>query len=120
MRRWCEVAGVALFAAACKESTFEVPRDPGTVAVTVVDEAQLPVVGAEVSVSATNERGGTYYIGTRTRTDGTTTVSGVTAGAQTVEVTPPVTHVAGSDSLKKSIQVVGGRTTSVRFTLKRR
>lgn len=114
------VAGGVLLAAACEESSFAVPRDPGTVAVTVVDDTQLPVVGAEVSVSATNERGGTYYIGTRTRTDGTTTVSGISAGLQTVEVTPPATHVAGADSLKKPVQVVRGATTSVRFTVKRR
>lgn len=118
--RWSVVAGASLLVAACGESSFPLPRDPGTVAVTVVDDGQLPVVGADVSVSATNERGGTFYIGTKTRTDGRTIVSGVPAGVQTVEVALPATHAAGSDSLKKSIEVLKGQSTNVRFTVKRR
>lgn len=114
------VVVAALGTAACEEAFLARPRDPGTVSVTVTDDAQQAVANADVSVSAINNSGGTYYIGTKTRSDGRTVVSGVSAGTQTVQVTPPSSHVAGTDSLKKAIQVVKDQTVDVRFVLRRR
>lgn len=107
-------------AVACEEALLELPRDPGTVSVTVTDDAQQAVVNADVSVSANTNFGSTYYIGTRTRSDGRAVISGVSAGVQTVQVTPPSSHTVGTDSLKKTVQVVKDQTTAVSFVLHRK
>lgn len=114
------VVVAALGSAACEEAFLDLPRNPGTVSVTVTDDAQQAVANADVSVSATNNSGGTYYIGTKTRSDGRSVISGISAGTQTVQVTPPSSHMAGTDSLKKTIQVVKGQTTAVTFVLRRK
>lgn len=110
---------LALLGAACDESGFEAPRDPGTVLVRVRDEQAAPVRGANVSVQMPNASGGLFEVGTTTRADGSSTISGVPAGSRRVTVAPPAGYAAGSDPLVRIVNVVKGETVQVEFVLRR-
>jgi hypothetical protein len=109
----------ALLGAACDESGFQAPRDPGTVLVRVRDEQAVPVRGAAVSVQMPNASGGLFEVGTTTRADGSSTIFGVPAGPRRVTVTPPAGYAAGSDPLARIVSVVKDETVRVEFVLRR-
>ena len=119
------VLGIALLSAGCSsllgsEAGLSVPKDPGTVVVTVRDSGGHPIADVEVQVhDIPNSVGSTYSIGQWTNRDGVVELTYIPAGPRRVEVKPPPGFRAAADSLITPVDVIKGASVSVCFVLTR-
>lgn len=119
--RYRYVLAAALSASACVnplEPESARLRDPGTVVVTVRDEAGSAVRGVWVYVELPNDIGSFFWEGSPTDADGRVTFRYVPAGVRMVEVKAP-TGYAAVGAAKRELTVVRGRTATAQFTLRR-
>ncbi len=116
---------VALLSAGCSsllgsEAGLPVPKDPGTIVVTVRDSAGSPIADVEVQVhDIPNSVGSTYSIGQRTNRGGVVEITYVPAGPRRVEVKPPPGFRAAAGSLITPIDVIKDASVSVTVVLER-
>ena len=119
--RYRYVLAAALSASACV-NPLEPDRvrlkDPGTVVVTVRDEAGEAVRGVWVYVELPNDIGSVFWEGIPTDADGRVTFMYVPAGVRMVEVKPPAGYAAVG-AAKRELTVLKGRTATAQFTLRR-
>ena len=119
------VFAVALLSAGCSsllgsEAGLPVPKDPGTIVVTVRDSAGSPIADAEVQVhDIPNSVGSTYSISQRTNRGGVVEMTYIPAGPRRVEVKPPPGFRAAADVLIQSIDVIKDASVSVTVVLER-
>jgi hypothetical protein len=119
------VLAAAMMCASCTfpfndESGMAVPKDPGTVVVSVRDAAGVRLEGVRVQVHDIPNNVGTFYsVGAWTDSAGSRSLHGIPAGPRRVEVTPPAGFTAGPDGATKPVQVVKGNAVTVTFTLTR-
>ena len=99
------------------EAGLAAPKDPGTVHARVVDQTGAPVANVPFSVESPNSTGSVFWETMNSRSDGTITMSYVSAGTHRTWVTPPTGYTAIPDSLTKYLSVSKGQTTEVMFTL---
>ena len=122
----CGIAvGIALLSAGCSgllgsEAGFSVPKDPGTLVVSVRDQASHPIGDVNVQVhDIPNNVGSTYSVGQRTNGNGVVVVSFIPAGRRRVEVTPLPGLRAETNDLIKVVDVVKDTSVAVAFVLVR-
>jgi hypothetical protein len=114
---------VALLSVGCSsllgsEAGLPVPKDPGTIVVSVRDSGGRPIADVEVQVhDIPNSVGSTYSIGQRTNRDGAVEMTYIPAGPRRVEVKPPPGFRAGPDSSITQVDVIKDASVSVTFVL---
>lgn len=124
IHRWIAFV-VVLSSAGCtsllgSEAGLPVPKDPGTIVVTVRDSGGNPLANVEIQVhDIPNTVGSTFSISQRTNRRGVAEVTYLPAGTRRVEVTPSPGFRAAADSLIQSIDVIKDRSVSVAFVLER-
>lgn len=92
-----------------------IPKDPGTVVVTVVDQSGAGMRDVWVYVhDIPNSVGSTFSRGRATNAAGIAEIIGVPAGRRRVEVKPPLGYRALEIA---AVDVVKGQTVSVAFRL---
>jgi hypothetical protein len=124
VHRWVALA-VVLVSVGCSsllgsEAGLSVPRDPGTIVVSVRDSGGNPIANVEVQVhDIPNSVGTTFSIGQWTDGNGVAELTYIPAGTRRVEVKPPPGFRAAADSLIQSIDVIKDRSVTVGFVLSR-
>jgi hypothetical protein len=102
------------------EAGLPVPKDPGTVVVTVEDQASRAIEGVTIQVhDIPNRVGSTFSISQRTNSGGVAEFTFIPAGRCRVQVTPPSGYSTGADESIKPIEVVKDATVRVAFVLAR-
>lgn len=119
------VLAVALLSAGCSsllgsEAGLPVPKDPGTIVVTVRDSAGSPVADVEVQVhDIPNSVRSTYSISQRTNRGGVVEMTYIPAGPRRVEVKPPPGFRPAAGSPITPIDVIKGASVSLTVVLER-
>ena len=118
-RSRCVVAAALIASAACFNPIGPANRkDPGTRIAEVRNETGTPVPGVCVYVELPNSVGGFFTEGSPTRSDGTVRFQYVPSGRRPVEVKPPAGYsVVGRP--KRDVDVINGKTVTIRFTVRR-
>ena len=102
------------------EAGLPVPKDPGTIVVSVRDSGGNPIANVEIQVhDIPNTVGSTFSISQRTDSRGIAELTYVPAGTRRVEVKPSAGFRAAADSLIQSIDVIKHGSVSVAFVLER-
>jgi len=101
------------------EAGLSAPKDPGRVVARVRDQAGLPVERAYVCLEMPNSVGSFFKECSWTGPDGMITFSGVPAGRRPVELTPPNGFTTAIGDLRREVDVVKGRESTVDFALTR-
>jgi hypothetical protein len=111
---------LSVLTAACNpEFGMASPKNPGTIAATVLNDAAAPLRDVHVQVEVPNAVGGVFSIGTRTTASGVATLAGVPEGPRPVTVTPPAGYSIDAAQRVQMADVKRNRTVSVTFVLKR-
>jgi hypothetical protein len=116
---------LALLAVGCSnllgsEAGLPVPVDPGTVLVSVQDQAGRGIEGVDVQIhDIPNTVGSTFSMGQRTNGRGLVEFTFIPAARCRVEVKLPPGYRAGADDLIKPVEVVKSATVQVAFVLVR-
>ena len=124
VHRWVTLL-VVLASAGCSsllgsEAGLSVPKDPGTIVVSVRDSSGNPIANVEVQVhDIPNSVGSTFSVSQRTDGRGMAEVTYIPAGRRRVEVKPPPGFRAAGDSLIQSIDVIKDSSVSLAFVLER-
>src|SRR5688572_16505874 len=106
----------ALTAACNPEFGMASPKNPGTIAATVLNDAAAPLRDVRVEVEVPNAVGS---IATHTTASGVATLHGVPEGTRPVSVTPPAGCAIDASQREQMVDVRRNRTVSVTFVLKR-
>lgn len=102
------------------EAGLPVPKDPGTVIVSVEDQAGRALDGVTIQVhDIPNTIGSAFSITQRTNSGGVAEFTFIPAGRCRVQVTPPPGYHAGADESITPIEVVKDATVRVGFVLAR-
>src|SRR5262245_34811565 len=113
---------MALQATACynPEAGLPVPKDPGTVVVSVRDAAGAPVGAVMTHVhDIPNSVGSTYSVGQSTDRNGNVRFDAIPAGPRVVEVTPPAGFTAVSPAPRQDVVVLKDQIVTVAFVINR-
>jgi hypothetical protein len=109
----------ALTAACNPEFGMTSPKNPGTIAATVLNDEGAPLRDVRVEVEVPNAVGGVFRIATHTTASGVATLHGVPEGARPVSVTPPAGYAIDAAQREQMVDVRRNRTVSVTFVLTR-
>jgi hypothetical protein len=119
------VLGVALLSAGCSsllgsEAGLPVPKDPGTLVVSIRDSGGSGIADVEVQVhDVPNSVGSTYSVSARTNRSGVVEITYIPAGRRRVEVKPPPGFRAAADSLITPVDVIKDAAVTVAVVLNR-
>ena len=119
------VLGIVVLSVGCSsllgsEAGLPVPKDPGTIVVSVRDAGGGPIDGVEVQVhDIPNSVGTTYTVGQWTDRNGVARISDIPAGLRRVEMKLPAGFRVFGDPLIKPVDVIRGASVSVIFVLQR-
>jgi hypothetical protein len=95
------------------------PKNPGTIAATVLNDEGAPLRDVRVEVEVPNAVGGVFSIARSTTASGVATLHGVAEGTRPVSVTPPAGYAIDAAQREQMVDVRRNRTVSVTFVLKR-
>jgi hypothetical protein len=119
------VLAIALLSAGCSsllgsEAGLPVPKDPGTLVVSVRDSRGSAIADVEVQVhDVPNSVGSTYSVSARTNRSGVVEITYIPAGRRRVEVKPPPGFRAAADSLITPVDVIKDAAVTVAVVLNR-
>lgn len=109
----------ALTAACNPEAGMAAPKNPGTIAVHVLNDGGSPVPDVPVEVELPNEVGGVFTVSRRTNGSGIAMLHAIPEGTRPVSVTPPGGYSIEAAQRVQRVEVKRNQTVSVTFILTR-